>query len=198
MNLEDCKCSSIQGFQNIATQGWRGQLQDRTGATHTYRGRVARFCCFEEDLLFGDVVAFEADASQWQIMRDDDRTMAQPWIPEQIVRLALVRSGVVIAREPVAYCKVSSRGSCRYFGQLSRSLELMGSELLRKYPEAALLLCAGACGPCGNKSAPRLTLQTPEDRARDSNWCQMIDQVRQAGVCQHGWGCQLHRQHRRY
>ena len=151
-----------------------------------------------DNLLFGDVVAFEADASQWQIMRDDDRTMAQPWIPEQIVRLALVRSGVVIAREPVAYCKVSSQGSCRYFGQLSRSLELMGSELLRKYPEAALLLCAGACGPCGNKSAPRLTLQTPEDRARDSNWCQMIDQVRQAGVCQHGWGCQLHRQHRRY
>ena len=140
-----------------------------------------------------------AELSQWREAQSlpDSRSV---WNVEEVLRQAVARRGIVLYREPVAYCKVDYRGACRYFGQLATSMGLLGTRLLKTFPESARLLCDSARGPCTSHNAT-LTLQTGSDYQSDPNWCKLLDVVermRSEGwhVCENGWRGKTWLQHR--
>merc|ERR1712232_704068 len=127
--------------------------------------------------------------------------MGQPWNSEVLVARTLKLSGVNLIRAPAAYCKQTSLGECRYFGELARSWNLMPN-LLEVYPSAAGLICKAAIGPCGpgvwnTSSADMLDphFQTRADREQDPYWCKLLDRLQSVRACPNGWGGQLKLQH---
>ena len=153
-----------------------------------------------DNLLFGGAKAFRANAQQWQLLRDDRRYTVKKWIDEGVSAHAMSAAGVSVARGAVAYCKVDVQGACRYFGQLARSIELVGGALLHLRPEVAGLLCMAASGPCNattDTDGSALLLQTPEDATRDPHWCRLLQEVERARACPSGWQGQKRFQHRR-
>ena len=140
-----------------------------------------------DNLMFGGRKAFRTDAQLWGFLRDNTALTSRPWIDEDLVRAALVAGGVVVERVGMAYCKIDADGACRYFGQLSRSLELLGDALLHLRPEVARLLCMSSTGPCNAGNTSGLTLQTAEDATRDPGWCRLLQRVERTSACPNGW-----------
>ena len=161
-------------------------------------------CTLNDNLLFGGWQAFRAEALQWQILRDDHAYFStERWNPERLHGYALQQYGQVnLTRVPIAYCKATATGACRYFGQLATSMTLE-PDLLDRHPEAAARLCQSAPGPCSrrvtaaNSSSSTFgrMFQTAADRQRDRFWCNLIREVANAHVCS-SWGGNVRLAHR--
>ena len=161
-------------------------------------------CTLNDNFLFGGWQAFRAEALQWQVLRDDHAYFsAERWNPERLHGYALQQYGHVnLIRVPIAYCKATATGACRYFGQLATSMTLV-PDLLNRHPEAAARLCESAPGPCSRRvmaaksssSAYRRMFQTAADRQRDRYWCNLIREVAAALVCS-SWGGNVRLAHR--
>lgn len=114
---------------------------------HTIGSRVG----FNPDLHFAGRQAFEAVSQIWRLMADpkEEEFFVPNWSSEQLWRRAYERSAAKIEKPPLAYCKISRSGACRYFGQLAQ-LARIDAALLRRNPQASRLLCRAAARPCAN------------------------------------------------
>lgn len=141
-----------------------------------------------DNILIAGRRAFEVDAKAWHHTANISSPMChRHWISEGFLRQALDAGGVRVTKLPMAYCKISSTGACRYPGQLATSLRLVPS-LLKRQPQLFRLMCKwparGQCASTPSAARDSFWHQSNEDWERDPHYCKL--QLSGLGTCSSG------------
>lgn len=124
--------------------------------------------------LVGGAEAFRADAEVWKTVIDPAARGSAAWTLETLSAEHLVKRGISVRIEPLAYCLLSTDGVCRYPGELAGSLKLLPRLLLGRPASAAAALC-GDLGRGGTCDPTRKVLQTNDWAREDPGWCQLAE-----------------------
>ena len=122
--------------------------------------------------LWGGAEAFRADAEVWQTIIHPAARGSAPWVLESLSAEHLEKRGSSVRIEPLAYCILSTSGTCRYPGELAGSLKLLPRLLLDEPASAAAALC-GDLGSGGACDSTRKVLQTNDWAREDPGWCRL-------------------------